>query len=57
MPYTPAQTGLFRAAAHSKQFADKVGIPMDRARQMTSEGTITPVAKITNALLKHRGRY
>jgi len=38
MPYTKKQNALFRAAAHSPEIAKKVGIPMDKAKKMASEG-------------------
>ena len=38
MPYTEKQHRLFQAAAHSPEFAKKVGIPMSKAKEMAAEG-------------------
>lgn len=38
MPWSPAQHRLFEAAAHSQEVAKRVGIPMEKAKTMASEG-------------------
>lgn len=38
MPYTAKQHKLFQAAAHNPEFAAKVGIPVQEAAKMASEG-------------------
>lgn len=38
MPWTPAQHRLFEAAAHNPAVAKRVGIPVQKASQMASEG-------------------
>lgn len=38
MPYSPAQHRLFEAAAHSPAVASRVGIPVQKASGMASEG-------------------
>lgn len=38
MPWTPKQHRLFEAAAHNPDVAKRVGIPMQKAQQMASEG-------------------
>lgn len=38
MPYTPSQNRLFQAAAHDPKIAKRVGIPVDKAKEMASEG-------------------
>ena len=38
MPWSQKQHNLFQAAAHSPQFAVKVGIPPSKAKQMAAEG-------------------
>jgi len=38
MPWTQKQHKLFQTAAHSPEFAAKVGIPVGKAREMASEG-------------------
>lgn len=38
MPWTAKQHRLFQAAAHNPEFARKVGIPQDKAKEMASEG-------------------
>lgn len=38
MPWTKKQNKLFRAAAHNKQIAKKVGIKQSEAKRMASEG-------------------
>lgn len=38
MPWTAKQHKLFQAAAHNPAFAAKVGIPVQKAAEMASEG-------------------
>lgn len=38
MPWTAKQVKLFQAAAHNPEFAAKVGIPVQKAQEMASEG-------------------
>ena len=38
MPYTPSQHRLFDAAANNPKVAKRVGIPVDTAKKMASEG-------------------
>jgi len=38
MPWTAKQVRLFQAAAHNPEFAAKVGIPVQKAQEMASEG-------------------
>lgn len=38
MPYTEKQHRMFEAAAHDAEFAQRMGIPQDKAKQMASEG-------------------
>ena len=38
MPWTAKQVRLFQAAAHNPAFAAKVGIPVQKAQEMASEG-------------------
>ena len=38
MPWSAKQHRLFEAAAHSADVAKRVGIPMEQAQKMASEG-------------------
>lgn len=51
MPWSPAQHRLFEAAAHSQEVAKRVGIPMEKAKQMASEGVKNKPAKMAKALM------
>lgn len=53
MPWTPAQHRLFEAAAHNPEVAKRTGIPVDKAKQMASEGIKDKPKKIA-ALLKKK---
>lgn len=54
MPWSLAQHKLFEAAAHSADVAKRVGIPMEQAQKMASEGVKKePKAKrLAKALMK-----
>lgn len=54
MPYTLQQHKLFEAASHSADVAKRVGIPMEQAQKMASEGVKKePKAKrLAKALMK-----
>ncbi len=52
MPWTPAQHRLFEAAAHNTDVARRVGIPVDKAKQMASEGIKDKPKKIAALLRK-----
>lgn len=52
MPWTPAQNRLFQAAAHSPEVAKRVGIPQDKAKEMSSEGVKDKPKKIAALLRK-----
>lgn len=52
MPWTPAQHRLFEAAAHNPDVAKRVGIPVDKAKQMASEGIKDKPKKIAALLRK-----
>ena len=54
MPYNLQQHKLFEAAAHSAEVAKRVGIPMEQAQKMASEGVKKePKAKrLAKALMK-----
>lgn len=52
MPWTPAQHRLFEAAAHNPEVAKRVGIPVDKAKQMASEGIKDKPKKIAALLRK-----
>lgn len=51
MPYTAKQHRLFEAAAHNPAVAKRVGIPVDTAKKMASEGVKDKPKKLA-ALLK-----
>lgn len=38
MPFSAKQNRMFHAAAHNPEFAAKVGIPVQKAAEMASEG-------------------
>lgn len=50
MPYSVKQHRLFEAAAHSPQVAKRVGIPMQKASKMASEGIKTDGMKMAQML-------
>ena len=50
-PYNEAQHRLFEAASHSKEVSKRVGIPMEKAKQMASEGVKNKPAKMAKALM------
>ena len=52
MPWSAKQHRLFEAAAHSADVAKRVGIPMEKAKQMASEGIKKDPKKLANALMK-----
>ena len=54
MPWNEAQHRLFEAAAHDPKVAKRVGIPMEQAQKMASEGVKKePKAKrLAKALMK-----
>lgn len=53
MPYTEKQHRMFEAAAHDAEFAQRMGIPQDKAKQMASEGVKkkNKPAKLAQALM------
>lgn len=51
MPYTLQQHKLFEAASHSAEVAKRVGIPMEQAKQMASEGVKDKPKKLAKALM------
>ena len=51
MPWTQKQHNLFEAAAHNPSIAQRVGIPMQKAQQMASEG-VSKAKKLAQALRK-----
>ena len=52
MPWSSKQHRLFEAAAHSQDVAKRVGIPMEQAKQMASEGVKKDKpAKMAKALM------
>lgn len=53
MPYNLQQHKLFEAAAHSSEVAKRVGIPMEQAKKMASEGVKKDPKKLAQALMKH----
>lgn len=54
MPWNEAQHRLFEAAAHDPKVSKRVGIPMEQAQKMASEGVKKePKAKrLAKALMK-----
>ena len=52
MPWTAKQHRLFEAAEHSPAVAKRVGIPIDKAKQMASEGVKDKPKKIAALLRK-----
>ena len=52
MPWSPAQERLFQAAAHDASIAKRVGIPMEQAQKMASEGVKKNPKKLAKALMK-----
>lgn len=52
MPWTAAQHRLFQAAAHDPEVAKRMNIPMDKAKQMASEGIKPSPKKLAEALRK-----
>lgn len=55
MPWTQKQHNLFEAAAHNPAFAQKVGIPPQKASQMASEGIKPKMPKIVHRQLLAKG--
>ena len=55
MPWTQKQHNLFQAAAHNPDFANKVGIPQDKAAQMAKEG-VKKSTKLANALKQYKSK-
>ena len=53
MPWTEKQNRLFQAAAHNPEIAKKVGIPMDKAKEMAAEG-VKKKNKTIAALLRKK---
>ena len=51
MPWSAKQHRLFEAAAHSQDVAKRVGIPMEQAQKMASEGVKNKPAKMAKALM------
>lgn len=51
MPWSAKQHRLFEAAAHSQDVAKRVGIPMEQAKQMASEGVKDKPKKMAHALM------
>ena len=51
MPWNEAQHRLFEAAAHDPKVAKRVGIPMEKAKQMASESVKNKPAKMAKALM------
>ena len=51
MPWNEAQHRLFEAAAHDPKVAKRVGIPMEQAKQMASEGVKKNPKKLAKALM------
>jgi len=52
MPWTSKQHKLFEAAAHSPQVAKRVGIPVEKAKQMASEGIKHNPKQLAKALMR-----
>lgn len=52
MPWTQKQHNLFEAAAHNPAVAKRVGIPVDKAKQMASDGIKDKPKKIAALLRK-----
>ena len=54
MPWSAKQHRLFEAAAHSQDVAKRVGIPMEQAQKMASEGVKKEPKskKLAKALMK-----
>ena len=55
MPWSAKQHRLFEAAAHSQDVAKRVGIPMEQAQKMASEGVKKSKSnpkKLAQALMK-----
>lgn len=52
MPWTEKQHRLFEAAAHNPDVAKRVGIPVDKAKQMASEGIKDKPKKVAALLRK-----
>lgn len=51
MPWSAKQHRLFEAAAHSADVAKRVGIPMEQAQKMASEGVKKNPKKLAKALM------
>lgn len=51
MPWTQKQHNLFQAAAHDAEFAQRMGIPQDKAKKMASEGVKEKPKKLAAALM------
>ena len=51
MPWSAKQHRLFEAAAHSQDVAKRVGIPMEQAKKMASEGVKDKPKKMAKALM------
>jgi len=52
MPYTNKQHRLFEAAAHNSKVAKRVGIPVEKAKQMASEGVKHNPQTLAKALMR-----
>jgi len=52
MPWSEKQNRLFQAAAHDPKVAKRVGIPVDKAKQMANEGVKDRPKKIAALLRK-----
>ena len=52
MPYTSKQHRLFEAAAHDSKIAKRVGIPVEKAKQMASEGVKHNPQTLAKALMR-----
>ncbi len=52
MPYTQKQHRLFEAAAHNPKVAQRVGIPVQQAQKMASEGIKDKPKKLAAVLLR-----
>ena len=51
MPWSESQHKLFEAAAHDPKVAKRVGIPVEQAKKMASEGVKNKPAKMAKALM------
>lgn len=54
MPWTIKQHKLFEAAANNPAIAKRVGITVNKAKQMASEGIKAHQAKLADALIKNK---